>query len=148
MNIIGSTPTIRVRIPLKSTVSICKLFEKNKNKRKRGRRWPVVVCAVQQTELANRIPQPLGRWLIRKWFKGKASTLFWRLKPSVRDVQGRQSLALYLEDNGRQADRWDWWREKNCISEWTLWVGLGLVLCMMKASPNKIIIVFIIYKLI
>ena len=26
--------------------------------------------------------------------------------------------------------------------------GLGLVLCMMKASPNKIIIVFIIYKLI
>ena len=35
-----STPTIRVRIPLKPTVFFCKIvFEKNKNEQKRGRGW-------------------------------------------------------------------------------------------------------------
>ena len=36
-----STPTIRVRIPLRSTI-FCKIVnEKNKNKQKRGRGWPI-----------------------------------------------------------------------------------------------------------
>ena len=36
------TPMIRVQIPLKSTVLFCKLFEKNENKTKRCRGWPVL----------------------------------------------------------------------------------------------------------
>ena len=35
-----STPTIRVRIQLKSTVFCNNVFEKNENKQKRGRGWP------------------------------------------------------------------------------------------------------------
>ena len=44
-----STPSIRVRIPLKPKVLFCKLFEKNENKQKEAGYGPIFIKKTKST---------------------------------------------------------------------------------------------------